>query len=115
MKKLLLLMTLLPVLAFGQAPGLVFKRDRVVPVIATTIWTDADLAFLGAVPSVDGLVGYDPTPERLNVGYQAVLNWSLTQNTTVYAGGAYLAPIGEVRFSDLWDRLGLAVGVRIRL
>lgn len=116
MKHILFVLALLPVLAFGQSPGLVFKTDRVIPVIATPVWSDEAIVIFHGTPSFDALAGYDTTREQMGFGYQLVLNWKLTPNTTFYGGGAYITLTGDietVRLSDLWDRLGLAFGVRL--
>ncbi len=101
--------------ALAQSPGVVFLPDKAVPVVATPIWQDTELTFFRGTPSVDALLGYDARPgvEQMTIGYQVVLNWKITEKTQVYAGMAYLAPISEVRFDELWDKLGLAFGFRI--
>lgn len=104
-------------LAQDLSPALVFKRDKLVPALAHTLWRDESLSFWGLTASLDALVGYDPSPasEQLLIDYAFVLNKPLTETTSLFGGVAYLAPIGEVRWQDLWDRLGLVAGMRIKL
>lgn len=104
-------------IAQDVSPALVFKRDRAMPVVAHTVWKDASLEIGGLTPSLDALIGYDPAPasEQMVIGYALVLERPLTSSTSLFGGVAYLAPVGEVRFTDLWDRLGIVAGVRIKL
>lgn len=100
--------------AFAQDPGVVFKADRAVPVLATTLWADEEISLFGVYPSVDALLGYNQRDEHLTVGYQIVGNYRLTERTSAFVGVAYLANIGEVRFDEVWDKLGLSVGFRLK-
>jgi len=100
--------------------GVIFKHDSAVPVVATELWSDPGLAIpwlWDAVPFVSGVVGYNPAPssEQLQVGYLFGVRWKLTERTGFSLNGAYLAPIGEVTWRGMGERVGFAIMVHLRL
>lgn len=119
MKKLLAVVSLAAAFAcslVAQVPALGFgavaTKEKAYPVIASIVWQDDGLTFAGGVPSLDALAGYNVDAEKPVIGYQVVLNWKLTPKTWVYAGGVYLDEVGQVRFDELLNKVGLTVGVR---
>lgn len=119
MKKLLVIVAALAVAVAAWAqqisPALVFKRDSIVPALGTELWSDDNIVLLGGKPVVGALVGFDLAAERVNIGYYFGLKWRISEDTWGGLHGSYLGAIGETRWRDLGDRLGLSIVLEIRV
>lgn len=99
--------------------GVVVKpsTSEIVPVLTYEVvgWdvTDKIVSFMPDRVGIEALLGYQNRETQL--GYALVGNWNLSGGWQFWAGTAYLGTIESVKFEDLWERAGFAVGLRVKI